>query len=77
MPSGNSVRARVFEWHRAGRASRRPDRPRRVGHDAQTINAYYNPTFNEVVFPAAILQPPFFDHRMPTPAVNYGGTLAR
>jgi predicted metalloendopeptidase len=38
----------------------------------QTINAYYNPTFNEVVFPAAILQPPFFDPHA-DPAVNYGG----
>jgi putative endopeptidase len=37
----------------------------------QTINAYYNPTFNEVVFPAAILQPPFFDPKA-DPAVNYG-----
>jgi putative endopeptidase len=41
----------------------------------QTVNAYNNPTLNEVVFPAAILQPPFFD---PTadPAVNYGGIVA-
>jgi predicted metalloendopeptidase len=38
----------------------------------QTVNAYYNPTFNEVVFPAAILQPPFFDPAA-DPAVNYGG----
>jgi putative endopeptidase len=38
----------------------------------QTINAYYNPTFNEVVFPAAILQPPFFDPHADA-AVNYGG----
>jgi predicted metalloendopeptidase len=38
----------------------------------QTINAYYNPTFNEVVFPAAILQAPFFDPHA-DPAVNYGG----
>lgn len=38
----------------------------------QTINAYYNPTMNEIVFPAAILQPPFFDMAADD-AVNYGG----
>ncbi|MDQ6639484.1 MAG: M13 family metallopeptidase [Pseudomonadota bacterium] len=37
----------------------------------QTINAYYNPSFNEIVFPAAILQPPFF-HPEADDAVNYG-----
>lgn len=37
----------------------------------QTINAYYNPSFNEIVFPAAILQPPFFNVSA-DPAVNYG-----
>lgn len=37
----------------------------------QTVNAYYNPVFNEVVFPAAILQPPFFNLSA-DPAVNYG-----
>ncbi len=37
----------------------------------QTVNAYYNPAFNEIVFPAAILQPPFFDADA-DPAVNYG-----
>ncbi len=37
----------------------------------QTVNAYYNPTFNEIVFPAAILQPPFFDPEADE-AVNYG-----
>jgi len=37
----------------------------------QTVNAYYNPSFNEIVFPAAILQPPFFDPAA-DPAVNYG-----
>ena len=37
----------------------------------QTVNAYYNATFNEVVFPAAILQPPFFNPSA-DPAVNYG-----
>jgi putative endopeptidase len=38
----------------------------------QTVNAYYNPTFNEIVFPAAILQPPFFNLAADA-AVNYGG----
>jgi putative endopeptidase len=37
----------------------------------QTVNAYYNPSFNEIVFPAAILQPPFFNLSA-DPAVNYG-----
>ena len=38
----------------------------------QTVNAYYNPGLNEIVFPAAILQPPFFDVEADD-AVNYGG----
>jgi predicted metalloendopeptidase len=38
----------------------------------QTVNAYYNPLANEIVFPAAILQPPFFDAKADN-AVNYGG----
>ncbi len=38
----------------------------------QVVNAYYNPSYNEIVFPAAILQPPFFDFEA-DPAVNYGG----
>ncbi|MDA0714902.1 MAG: M13 family metallopeptidase [Bacteroidetes bacterium] len=38
----------------------------------QTVNAYYNPTFNEIVFPAAILQPPFYNYTADA-AVNYGG----
>ena len=38
----------------------------------QTVNAYYNPGMNEIVFPAAILQPPFFDADADD-AANYGG----
>ena len=42
------------------------------GMGPQTVNAYYNPTMNEIVFPAAILQPPFF-YDNADDAVNYGG----
>ncbi len=42
------------------------------GMSPQTVNAYYNASFNEIVFPAAILQPPFYDYRADE-AVNYGG----
>lgn len=38
----------------------------------QIVNAYYNPSYNEIVFPAAILQPPFYDYQADA-AVNYGG----
>jgi putative endopeptidase len=38
----------------------------------QTVNAYFNPSYNEIVFPAAILQPPFYDYKADE-AVNYGG----
>ncbi|MCL1142402.1 M13 family metallopeptidase [Shewanella gaetbuli] len=44
----------------------------RWGMTPQYVNAYYNSSFNEIVFPAAILQPPFFDPNA-DPAVNYGG----
>jgi putative endopeptidase len=42
------------------------------GMSPQTVNAYYNPSYNEIVFPAAILQPPFYDFNADE-AVNYGG----
>jgi putative endopeptidase len=54
-----------------GRLGRKPDRDEWF-MTPQTVNAYYNPSFNEIVFPAAILQPPFFDANA-DPAVNYGG----
>jgi putative endopeptidase len=68
---GNAVRARVFEWkYDLERLSRPTDRDEWF-LTPQTVNAYYNPTFNEIVFPAAILQPPYFDPHA-DPAVNYG-----
>ena len=68
---GNARRAAVFEWNRnVSRINERTDREE-WGMTPQTVNAYYNPVFNEIVFPAAILQPPFFDPNADA-AVNYG-----
>jgi putative endopeptidase len=69
---GNATRSAVFEWQRRVNRMGSPSDRGEWGMTPQTINAYYNPTFNEVVFPAAILQPPFFDPDA-DPAVNYGG----
>jgi predicted metalloendopeptidase len=69
---GNAVRARVFEWDREVKRLNEPTDRAEWDMTPQTINAYYNSTFNEIVFPAAILQPPFFDPNA-DPAVNYGG----
>ncbi len=68
---GNVVRSRRFDWQRdLARLSRPSDRDE-WRMTPQTVNAYYNSVFNEIVFPAAILQPPFFDPNA-DPAVNYG-----
>lgn len=68
---GNARRAALFEWQRdLARLDRPTDRDEWF-MTPQTVNAYYNPVFNEIVFPAAILQPPFFDPAA-DPAVNYG-----
>ena len=69
---GNVARAAAFEWQRQLQRLGGPTDRGEWGMTPQTINAYYNPTFNEVVFPAAILQPPFFDPDADA-AVNYGG----
>ena len=45
--------------------------PERWGTDAAVLNAYYNPTYNDITFPAGILQPPFFDFKADD-ALNYG-----
>jgi predicted metalloendopeptidase len=69
---GNAARAALFEWNRkANRLGQKTDRGE-WGMNPQMVNAYYNASFNEIVFPAAILQPPFFDPNA-DPAVNYGG----
>ncbi len=71
-PVGNRARARLWEWRRkAGRLGKPSDRDE-WGMTPQTVNAYYNAFFNEIVFPAAILQPPYFDPTADA-AVNYGG----
>jgi predicted metalloendopeptidase len=69
---GNSTRADVFEWQRQVARLGQPTDRDEWRMTPQTVNAYYNPTFNEIVFPAAILQPPFFDPNADA-AVNYGG----
>ena len=69
---GNSDRADAFEYRRQiVRVGARVDRSE-WGMTPQTINAYYNGNMNEIVFPAAILQPPFFNVAADD-AVNYGG----
>ncbi|HZZ31056.1 MAG TPA: M13-type metalloendopeptidase [Phenylobacterium sp.] len=68
---GNVNRASTFDWDfRMGRLGGPVDRSE-WGMTPSTINAYYNPTGNEIVFPAAILAPPFFDPDGDM-AINYG-----
>ncbi len=69
---GNVRRAAEWHWqYQVARLDKPVDR-QEWQMTPQTINAYYNPLNNEIVFPAAILQPPFFDPNA-DPAVNYGG----
>ncbi len=68
----NVLRAEAFESrYRMARLGKPVDR-NRWGMTPPTVNAYYNSTLNEIVFPAGILQPPFFDPQADD-AVNYGG----
>jgi len=68
----NVRRARIFAYDIMTRDLGRPVDRSRWSMTPQTVNAYYNPSNNEIVFPAAILQPPFFDPDADD-AVNYGG----
>jgi putative endopeptidase len=68
---GNVRRAAAFEQARNLAKLGKPVDRSEWGMTPQTVNAYYNPAFNEIVFPAAILQPPIFD-RFADDAVNYG-----
>ena len=68
----NMMAAAAFENdYRMAKVGKPVDR-QEWGMSPQTVNAYYNPLKNEIVFPAAILQPPFFDPKA-DPALNYGG----
>ena len=69
---GNVLRARAFEFDRELRKLGRPVDRGEWEMTPQTVNAYYNPEMNEIVFPAAILRPPFFNARADD-AINYGG----
>ena len=69
---GNAHNVREFNYaDEIGRLGE-PTRREEWGMTPQTVNAYYNSSFNEIVFPAGILQPPFFDPAADA-AVNYGG----
>ncbi|MDB5710959.1 MAG: family peptidase [Sphingomonas bacterium] len=68
----NIAAANAFEYQRNLSKLGRPIDRTEWGMTPMTVNAYANPTMNEIVFPAAILQPPFFDAKA-DPAVNYGG----
>ncbi len=68
---GNADRAREFEYNRQLAKIGKPVDRSEWFMTPQTVNAYANPLMNEIVFPAAILQPPFFDPNADE-AVNYG-----
>jgi putative endopeptidase len=69
---GNVSRANDFEFQRNLNKIGKPVDRTEWGMTPPTVNAYYNPNYNEIVFPAGILQPPFFDAKADD-ASNYGG----
>jgi putative endopeptidase len=69
---GNLERAKAFDYKRQIDKLGKPVDKTEWNMTPQTVNAYYNPSLNEIVFPAAILQTPFFNMEAED-AVNYGG----
>lgn len=70
-PLGNAVRAEDFQWKLMLSRLPKPVDRSLWSMTPQTVNAYYSPLTNQITFPAAILQPPFFDPNA-DPAANYG-----
>jgi len=68
---GNVMRANQFEWNWQAARAGKPKDPTEWFMTPQTVNAYYLPTNNEIVFPAAFLQPPYFNMSADD-AANYG-----
>ena len=69
---GNEHHAAVYERNYNYAKLGKPVDEKEWGMTPPTVNAYYNPSFNDINFPAGILQPPFFDFKI-DPAVNLGG----
>jgi putative endopeptidase len=69
---GNLHHSAVYERNYNYAKLGKPVDEKEWGMTPPTVNAYYNPSFNDINFPAGILQPPFFDFKV-DPAVNFGG----
>jgi len=69
---GDTVRADEFEFQRQLNKIGKPVDRKEWGMTPPTVNAYYDPSMNDINFPAGILQPPFYDNSMDD-AVNFGG----
>lgn len=68
----NMINSRKWDIAKNNEDYGKPVDKTRWGMPPQTVNAYFNPLYNEIVFPAAILQPPFYDYKADE-AINYGG----
>ena len=69
---GNVIASRIWRYEDRVSKMHDPVDKEEWGMTPQTVNAYYSPFNNEIVFPAAILQPPFYDYKADAP-INYGG----